>query len=50
MALLAAQQAADGGRLDEAEALCAQVLAVEPGSAEAHYLRGVVRQAQGHVR
>jgi chemotaxis protein methyltransferase WspC len=42
-----AQQAADGGRLDEAESLCDQVIALEPRSAEAHYLRGVVRQAQG---
>jgi chemotaxis protein methyltransferase WspC len=45
--LLAAQQAADSGRLDVAENVCAQVLTLEPGSAEAHYLRGVVRQAQG---
>jgi chemotaxis protein methyltransferase WspC len=45
--LQAAQQAADSGRLDEAEALCVQVLALNPGSAEAYYLRGVVRQAQG---
>ena len=45
--LRAAQQAADSGRLDVAETLCAHVLALEPGCAEAHYLRGVVRQAQG---
>jgi len=45
--LRAAQQAADSGRLDAAETLCAEVLALEPGSAEAHYLRGVIRQAQG---
>ena len=45
--LQAAQQTADNGRLGEAETLCAQVLALEPGSAELHYLRGVVRQAQG---
>jgi chemotaxis protein methyltransferase WspC len=47
--LRAAQQAADSGRLDLAESLCAEVLALEPGTAEAHYLRGVVRQAQGKL-
>jgi chemotaxis protein methyltransferase WspC len=45
--LHAAQQAADNGRLEEADALCGQVLSRDPASAEAHYLRGVVRQAQG---
>jgi chemotaxis protein methyltransferase WspC len=45
--LQAAQQAADNGRLDEAETLCAQALALEPGSAESYYLRGMVCQAKG---
>ena len=41
------KQAADDGRLDEADALCGQCLSRDPASAAAHYLRGVVRQAQG---
>ncbi len=45
--LAAAEQAADNGRLEEADALCSQVLSRDPASAAAHYLRGVVRQAQG---
>jgi len=45
--LRAAEQAADSGRLEEADALCGQVLLQDPASARAHYLRGVVRQAQG---
>ena len=45
--LHAAREAADNGRLEEADALCGQVLSRDPASAEAHYLRGVVRQAQG---
>lgn len=45
--LQAAQRAADDGRLGEADALCNQVLSFNPANAEAHYLSGVVRQAQG---
>jgi chemotaxis protein methyltransferase WspC len=45
--LHAAQQAADSGILQEADELCGQALASDPEHAEAHYLRGVVRQAQG---
>jgi len=45
--LRAAKQAADSGRLEEADALCGQVLSQDPVNAGAHYLRGVVRQAQG---
>jgi chemotaxis protein methyltransferase WspC len=45
--LKAAQQAADDGRLEAADELCGRVLARDPASADAHYLRGVVRQAQG---
>ncbi|MGD0516246.1 MAG: CheR family methyltransferase [Thermoguttaceae bacterium] len=45
--LHAAQQAANNGRLEEADALCGQVLSQNPSSTEAHYLRGVVFQAQG---
>jgi chemotaxis protein methyltransferase WspC len=45
--LHAAQQAANNGRLDEADALCGQIISQDPSSAEAHYLRGVVFQAQG---
>jgi chemotaxis protein methyltransferase WspC len=45
--LKAAQQAADDGRLEAADVLCGRVLARNPASAEAHYLKGVVRQAQG---
>jgi chemotaxis protein methyltransferase WspC len=43
----AAERAADEGRLEEADLICGQVLAREPASAAAHYLRGMVRQAQG---
>jgi chemotaxis protein methyltransferase WspC len=45
--LRAAQQAADNGRLEEADALCGQILSLDPASTEAHYLRGVIFQAQG---
>ncbi len=45
--LHAAQQAANNGRLEEADALCGQILSLDPASTEAHYLRGVVLQAQG---
>ena len=45
--LLAARQAANNGRLEEADALCAQILSLDPANTEAHYLRGVVFQAQG---
>ena len=45
--LQAAEQAADDGRLEEADALCSQVLSRDPASAGAHYLRGVILQAQG---
>jgi chemotaxis protein methyltransferase WspC len=47
--LLAARQAANNGRLEEADALCAQILSLDPANTEAHYLRGVVFQAQGLV-
>jgi chemotaxis protein methyltransferase WspC len=43
----AARQAADNGRLDEADALCAEILSRDPSNCKAHYLRGVVLQAQG---
>lgn len=43
----AAKQAADDGRLEEADALCRQALAREPASAAAHYLSGVIQQALG---
>ncbi len=43
----AAREAADNGRLEEAESLCGRMLSRNFASAEAHYLRGVVRQAQG---
>ena len=45
--LHAAQLAADNGRLEEADALCGRILSLDPSSTEAHYLRGVVFQAQG---
>jgi chemotaxis protein methyltransferase WspC len=45
--LQAAQLAANNGNLEEADALCSQVLSQNPSSTEAHYLRGVVLQAQG---
>jgi chemotaxis protein methyltransferase WspC len=45
--LKAAQQAANDGRLEAADALCGRVLAQDPASVEAHYLQGVIRQAQG---
>lgn len=46
-ALLArARHAADNGQLDEADRLCDRALALDAASAEAHYLRGLVRQAQ----
>ena len=48
-ALQAAKQAADEGRLNDADTLCAEVLLHEPASAEAHYLHGVVRQARGAI-
>jgi chemotaxis protein methyltransferase WspC len=43
--LKAAQQAADDGRLEAADALCGRLLAQDGANAEAHYLQGVVRQA-----
>ena len=46
--LAAARQAADNGRLEEASVLCDKVLAQDAASAEAHYLRGLVRQAGSH--
>ena len=46
--LAAARQAADNGRLEEANVLCDRVLAQDAASAEAHYLRGLVRQAGSH--
>ena len=45
--LHAARQAANNGRLEEADALCGQILSLDPANTEAHYLRGVVFQAQG---
>lgn len=45
--LRAAQQAADNGLLEEADALCGQVLSRDAVSAEAHCLKGVVLQARG---
>jgi chemotaxis protein methyltransferase WspC len=47
--LLAARQAANYGRLQEADELCGQILALDPANTEAHYLRGVVFQAQGLI-
>jgi Tfp pilus assembly protein PilF len=43
----AACQAANNGSLEEADALCGQILSLDPANTEAHYLRGVVFQAQG---
>jgi chemotaxis protein methyltransferase WspC len=45
--LCAAERAADSGRLEEADALCGQILSRDPSNAAAHYLRGIVRKAQG---
>jgi chemotaxis protein methyltransferase WspC len=45
--LYAARRAANNGRLEEADALCGQILSLDPANSEAHYLRGVVFQAQG---
>ncbi len=45
--LSAALEAADGGRLEEAERICGQLLAAAPASADAHCLRGVLCQARG---
>ncbi|MFZ5831609.1 MAG: CheR family methyltransferase [Planctomycetota bacterium] len=45
--LNAARLAADAGRLVEADALCGQALSGDPTSAEAHFLRGVIRHSQG---
>ncbi len=45
--LHAAQLATNNGRLEEADALCGRILSLDPSSTEAHYLRGVVFQAQG---
>jgi chemotaxis protein methyltransferase WspC len=42
-----ARQAADLGKLDQADAICARVLAQDPANAEVHYLSGVIRQSQG---
>jgi chemotaxis protein methyltransferase WspC len=42
-----ARQAANDGRLEEAESLCAAILSSDPANIEAHYLRGVVLQARG---
>lgn len=47
--LQAAQAAADQGRLDEADAACNQILAADAACADAHCLRGVIRQAQGRL-
>jgi len=44
-----ARRAADLGQLEHAQALCDRMLAQNPASAEAHYLRGVIRQSQGAV-
>ncbi|MCW8130065.1 MAG: hypothetical protein KIS92_06930 [Planctomycetota bacterium] len=41
---------ADQGRLDEAETICASALAANPGSAGAHYLMGLIKEAGGHPR
>ena len=45
--LEAARQAADNGRLEEAEKLCGEILTREPTNIEALYLHGVVLQARG---
>jgi chemotaxis protein methyltransferase WspC len=45
--LIAAWQAANDGRLEEADALCNKILSQDPSNTEVHYLRGVVFQAQG---
>lgn len=45
--LAAARAAADGGRLEEADRLCGDLLAHDPADTEAHCLRGVVQQARG---
>lgn len=43
-----ARRAADNGRLDEADSLCDQLLSSGNASAEAWFLKGLVRQAQGN--
>ena len=45
--LAAARQAANNGRLDEADLLCGEILSLDPANVEANYLRGVVFQARG---
>ena len=45
--LRAARKAADNGRLQEADLICGRMLERDFASAEAHYLKGVIHQAQG---
>ncbi len=45
--LEAARIFADGGLLDEAESLLAEIVSAEPGNPEAHFLSGVVAEARG---
>jgi chemotaxis protein methyltransferase WspC len=48
--LQAAEAAADEGRLEDADAICRRILAEDAACADAHCLRGVIRQAQGRFR
>jgi len=48
--LQAAQEAADQGRLEDADAICSRILAEDATCADAHYLRGIIRQVQGRFR
>ncbi|HPQ14999.1 MAG TPA: CheR family methyltransferase [Bryobacteraceae bacterium] len=45
-----ARRLADAGELERASALCDEVLAVEPLAADAHFLKGLVEEAQGRMR
>jgi chemotaxis protein methyltransferase WspC len=44
-----AQQLADAGRLEEAARICEDFLRIQPDSAQAYYLLGLVRDGLGHV-
>jgi chemotaxis protein methyltransferase WspC len=46
-ALQTAQDAADRGELQEADAICDSILADDVACADAHCLRGIIRQVQG---
>jgi chemotaxis protein methyltransferase WspC len=47
--LRAAEEAADQQHFEEADELCGRILADDLACVEAHYLRGVLRQAQGQL-